>query len=66
LKKDFAMSSNWKPWWEKVSELSPSEAKEFIRGVGGAKPNTMGETILLSIIAGYVGGTVAKRTGNKK
>jgi hypothetical protein len=26
----------------------------------------MGETILLSIIAGYVGGKVAQRTGNKK
>jgi hypothetical protein len=67
LKKDFAMSSkDYKPWWMKVSDYAtPAEREEFIRGVGGAKPG-MDKGILYALIAGYVGGTIARRTGNKK
>ena len=62
------MSSNYKPWWEKVGEISsPSEQREFIRGVGGSRPaEATGNAILLSIIAGYVGYKAIQRIGNKK
>jgi hypothetical protein len=50
----------------KVSDYAtPAERAEFIRGIGGAKPG-MDKGILYAVIAGYVGGTIAKRTGNKK
>jgi hypothetical protein len=60
-------SKDWKPWWERVADIpNPQEQQEFIRGVGGARKPTFGQTILLSVIAGYVGGKVAQRIGNKK
>jgi hypothetical protein len=62
-------SKDWKPWWERAADIhNPQERQEFIRAVGGAtKPtSTFGHDLLLSIIAGYVGGKVAQRTGNKK
>jgi hypothetical protein len=60
-------SKDWKPWWEKVADISdPRERQEFIRGVGGAKNTTFGTQVILSLIAGYVGGKVAGRTGRDK
>jgi hypothetical protein len=55
------MSSDYKPWWEKMAELStPAEKENFLRGVGGASANG-GSKILYAIIAGYVGGKIAQR-----
>lgn len=60
-------SKDWKPWWERIADIpNPQEQKEFMRAVGGAMKPTVGDTILLSILAGYVGGKVAQRTGKKK
>lgn len=60
-------SKDWKPWWARVADISdPREREEFIRGVGGAKRPSFGEQVILSMIAGYVGGKIAERTGNKK
>lgn len=59
------MSSYSKPWWEKMTELStPAEKEEFLKGIGGAKPNS-GSGILYAIIAGYVGGRIANRKPKK-
>jgi hypothetical protein len=60
-------SKDWKPWWAKVADIDdPREKEEFMRGVGGAKKTTFGSQVLLSLIAGYVGGKVAERTGKNK
>jgi hypothetical protein len=59
------MSSNYKPWWEKMAELStPAEREEFLKGVGGA-PAQSGTGILFAIIAGYLGGKVTQRKPGK-
>jgi hypothetical protein len=48
-----------------MAELStPAEKEEFLRGIGGAKPNS-GSGILYAIIAGYVGGKIAQRKPKK-
>lgn len=61
------MTSNWKPWWQQVGELSTrAEQEEFIRGIGGAKKSGVSENILLTLLAGYVGGKIAQRTGRNK
>jgi hypothetical protein len=56
-------SSNWKPWWKRISEFdTPHEKAEFMRGVAGAKPSgqmTNTSAILLGLVAGYVGGKAA-------
>jgi hypothetical protein len=60
-------SKDWKPWWERVGDIpNPQERREFIRAVGGAIKPTFGQEVLLSIIAGYVGGKIAQRTGDEK
>ena len=59
-------SKDWKPWWERVADLPAHEQYEFMRGAGGAAKPTFGQTVLFSLIAGYVGGKVAQRTGDKK
>ena len=60
-------SKDYKPWWERVGDLhTAAEQEEFIRGVGGAKKPSFGENVILSLIAGYVGGKIAQRTGKKK
>ena len=60
-------SKEWKPWWEKVSEFdTPHEKEEFLRGAMGASPRpqqTLTSTILLGLVAGYVGG---KAAGSRK
>jgi hypothetical protein len=59
-------SSNWKPWWEQIAELNTMhEKEEFLRGIGGGKPSN-GQNILYALLAGYVGGKVAQRTGKWK
>lgn len=59
--------SNWKPWWERVAELeSAREREEFVRGVAGDKPRTTHSTILLGLVAGYIGGKAAQRKGRGK
>jgi hypothetical protein len=62
------MSSNGpKPWYVRAAEMSdPREREEFIRGIGGAKTNTFGHDLLLALVAGYVGGKIAQRGGDKK
>jgi hypothetical protein len=60
-------SKGWKPWWEKVGDLdSAAERTEFMRGIGGAKPDTAAKNILYAVIAGYVGGRIAQRKSDKK
>lgn len=60
-------SKDWKPWWEKVGDFdSAAERTEFMRGVGGAKPNSAAKSILYAVIAGYVGGRIAQRESDKK
>lgn len=60
-------SKDWKPWWEKVADINdPNERQEFMRGVGGASKTTFGTQVILALIAGYVGGKVAERTGKDK
>jgi hypothetical protein len=61
----FAMSSkDWKPWWEKMADLdTAAEKEEFLRGVGGGKPrkpSTGVSTLLLGVLAGYIGGKIAQ------
>jgi hypothetical protein len=60
-------SKNWKPWWEKVGEFdSAHEREEFMRGVGGKRPmSNATSTILMGVIAGYIGGKVARPKGKK-
>lgn len=60
-------SKNWKPWWEKVGEFdTPHEREEFMRGIAGKSPaSNKSSTILLSLLAGYVGGKAAQSKGKK-
>jgi len=56
-------SQEWKPWWKKVSEVqTTNEVDEFMRGAAGIntspKQNAT-STILLGLLAGYVGGKAA-------
>ena len=60
-------SKDWKPWWERIADIpNPQEQKEFMRAAGGAMKPTFGQNLLFSLVAGYVGGKVAQRTGDKK
>jgi hypothetical protein len=58
------MSSNWKPWWEKVAEINdPKEYAEFMRGVGGGQPRFTRNAVLLGFVATYAMKKLTK--GNK-
>lgn len=59
-------ANNWSPWWQQVGNKSANEREEFVRGVFGKPAKSNSENILLALIAGYVGGRIAKRTGNDK
>lgn len=50
------------PNW--IPGANPPEREEFIKGLLGASPIHKRD-VLLAIIAGYVGGKIVKRTGNK-
>lgn len=52
----------FKPWYMSTTPYV-NERQEFITGVG---KSTFGNALLFAIVAGYVGGKVAQRTGNKK
>lgn len=59
--------NGWKPWYIKVGEIhDPREREAFMQGVGGGLSGTTGQHVLLSIIAGYVGGRIAQRKSDKK
>jgi hypothetical protein len=60
-------SKNWKPWWEKVGELDTAhEREEFMRGVGGKRPlGNAASAVLMGVIAGYIGGRVARPKDKK-
>jgi hypothetical protein len=59
-------SSNGKPWWMRISEIeSLSEREEFIRGIAGFKTNKNRQSILMGLVAGYIGGKVAQKQGKK-
>jgi hypothetical protein len=60
-------SKDWKPWYVRVGDISdPREREEFMRGIGGASKPTYGQNLLFALVAGYVGGKLAERTGKKK
>lgn len=55
---------NFLPWWKKAADKQAEEAaKQFY---GGAQNSMPGKDILFAIIAGYVGGRIANRTGKNK
>lgn len=50
----------WKPWYKQVAEMNDhNERQEFIKGVFGYRPSNK-QPIVAALIAGYVGGKVAK------
>jgi hypothetical protein len=59
-------SKDWKPWWIKIADVAPHEREEFMRGAGGASKSSPGASLLYAVVAGYVGGKIAQRTGDKK
>jgi hypothetical protein len=59
-------STGSQPWWVKIADVAPHEREEFMRGAGGASKTTAGASILYALVAGYVGGKIAQRTGDKK
>lgn len=60
-------NNNYRPWWEKVGEFNtPAEKEEFIRGLSGITKPTGTGGVILAILAGYVGGKIAQRTGKNK
>jgi hypothetical protein len=62
-------SYGWKPWWEKIGEFdTAAEKEEFLRGVGGGKPkkpHSGVSTLLLGVLAGYVGGKISQPRDKK-
>lgn len=55
------MSSNFKPWWERVNDyLSFDERKEFLRGATSYRPSTKQDIMLSQIKAGYVRDTFVR------
>jgi hypothetical protein len=63
-------SQDSKPWWEKVNNyLSFNEREEFLRGVGGFRPNNPFEVMMGMLNSGYVNNKFEKpqsHTGKKK
>jgi hypothetical protein len=56
----------WKPWYEQVAEMNNQhEREEFIRGAFGFRPKEK-NSIIVGLIAGYVGGKVAAKKAKKK
>ena len=53
-------ADNWMPW---VNNHEDKERQEFIYGALGRKVDK--KNILYALIAGYVGGKIAKRMDNK-
>ena len=65
LDRGYAMSEpNFLPWWKKQADKQAEEAAAQF--YGGAKRSFQSTDILFAIIAGYVGGKIAERTGKKK
>lgn len=56
-------SNNWNVWWQATSGQSPDEKEEFIRGIFGETKPVSKKDVLFAIVAGYVGGRIARRTG---
>jgi hypothetical protein len=55
----------WKPWWEKVGDFdTPHEQREFIKGIGGGKPQNSNSNFN-SALAGLVGGLFASSLSQK-
>lgn len=49
-----------KPWYEQVAEIeNQREREEFMRGMFGFRPKEK-QPILAMLVAGYIGGKVAK------
>jgi hypothetical protein len=49
------MSSNFNPWWKRVNDyLLFQEKEEFLRGVGGYRPNNRQEAMFGQLVSGYV------------
>jgi hypothetical protein len=48
-------SPEFAPWWKKVNDyLQFEERQEFLRGVGGYRPNNKQEAMMGMLSAGYV------------
>lgn len=67
LDRGFAMASDWKPWYERITEFdTPQEKEQFMQGItskgAGLTPTS---AILLGVLAGYVGGKIAKPKDSK-
>lgn len=58
--------SNWNPLLGRGDTKNPEELTNFIKGMSGAYSTNKNSQILLAILAGYVGGRIAQRTGQKK
>jgi hypothetical protein len=59
-------ANNWNVWWQATNTPQTNEQEEFVRGIfGGGQPISKND-VIFSIIAGYVGGRIAQRTGNDK
>jgi hypothetical protein len=60
------MSANdYRPWWNKVADTDYQERENFLRGIPGFK-NANRQSILLGLVAGYVGGKIAQRQSSNK
>jgi hypothetical protein len=65
LDRGYAMSEpNFLPWWKKAADKQAEEAAAQF--YSGAKNSMPGKDILFVILANYVGGNLAKRTGKNK
>lgn len=63
-------SPEFKPWWERTNEYLKFEEREnFLRGVGGYRPNQKMEALMGLLSAGYVNNKFEKPqsyTGKKQ